>query len=193
MSLSIAPSGTTPSSDMSATRHLKTEQFHVVQLDTTDEPDNRGIDVGILTQLPIVEEPKAFAVDFKRDSGTCGKTRDIVRVGLRLPDGQTLFVFGVHFPSGRSPFRCRIRAFKELNKLAKDLPAGSLAVAAGDYNINCVEGRTDAFARLLRKGNWSASPLVSAGWVRSSNTLLFSVSGITRTSGICGMALSTSA
>ena len=145
------------------TRHLKAEQFRVVQLDTTDELVSRGIDVGILTKLPIVEDPKAFVVDFKRDSGTCGKTRDIVRVGLRLPDGQTLFVFGVHFPSGRSPFRCRKRAFKELNKLSKDLPASSLAVAAGDFNINCVEGPSDAFTRLLWKGNWSASPLVSAG------------------------------
>ena len=145
------------------TRHLSAENFRIIQLDTTDGSESRGIDVGILTKLPIVEEPKAFVVDFKRDSGTCGKTRDIVRVGLRLPDGQPLFVFGVHFPSGGSPFRCRIRAFKELNKLAKDLPAGSLAVAAGDFNINCVEGPSDAFARLLWKGNWSASPLVSAG------------------------------
>ena len=144
-------------------RHLSSENFHIVQLDTSDQSDKRGIDVGILTKLPIVGRPEAFVVDIKRDSQTCGKTRDIVRVGLELPNGETLFVFGVHFPSGRSPFRCRIRAFKKLNQLAKKLPKESLAVAAGDFNINCKEGPSDAFARLLERGNWHASPLVRSG------------------------------
>ena len=144
-------------------RHLSSENFHIVQLDTSDQPDNRGIDVGILTKLPIVGKPEAFVVDIKRDSRTCGKTRDIVRVGLELPNGETLFVFGVHFPSGRSPFSCRIRAFKKLNELAKELPPESLAVAAGDFNINCKEGPSEEFARLLKRGNWHASPLVMSG------------------------------
>ncbi|MGA7454147.1 MAG: hypothetical protein WBW73_23755 [Rhodoplanes sp.] len=48
----------------------------------------------------------------------------------------------------------------QLSELAADLPAGSLALAAGDFNINCNEAGGDAFTRLLLRGNWYASPLL---------------------------------
>jgi endonuclease/exonuclease/phosphatase family metal-dependent hydrolase len=38
-----------------------------------------------------------------------------------------------------------------------------LYVAAGDFNVNCNEGPTESFGRLLRLGNWYASPLVQSG------------------------------
>ncbi|OJJ12954.1 hypothetical protein BKI51_02490 [Alphaproteobacteria bacterium AO1-B] len=144
-------------------RELPDESFHIVQLDTSDEPDSRGIDVGILSKFPIVGTPQAHVVDFGRNENSCGKTRDIVQAGFALPDGETLHVFGVHFPSGRSPFICRIIAFQKLNNLVSALPEKSLAVAAGDFNINCVEGPSDAFTRLLVRNGWYASPLVSSG------------------------------
>lgn len=75
----------------------------------------------------------------------------------------TLDVFGVHFPSGASPYRCRIRAMNNLNSLVAALPEGSLSVAADDFNVNCNEAPTDSFGRLLRIGNWYASPLVRSG------------------------------
>jgi endonuclease/exonuclease/phosphatase family metal-dependent hydrolase len=142
-------------------RHLP--GYEAIQLDTSDKPVSRGIDVGMLTRLPLAGTPAAHEIGFGSDEAECGKTRDILAAPLRLPDGQTLHVFGVHFPSGASPVKCRIRAFKKLNDLAAALPAGSLAVAAGDYNINCNEGPTEAFTRLLHRGNWYASPLVSHG------------------------------
>lgn len=134
--------------------------YRVVQLDTSDEPDSRGIDVGLLTTLPAAGTPTAHVIDFERDEETCGKTRDILQVPLELPDGETLHVFGVHFPSGGNPYRCRIRAMNNLNTLVAGLPEGSLSIAAGDFNVNCNEGPTDSFSRLLRIGNWYASPLV---------------------------------
>lgn len=137
--------------------------YRVVQLDTSDEPESRGIDVGLLTTLPAAGPPQAHVIDFGRDAETCGKTRDILQVPLELPDGETLHVFGVHFPSGGNPYRCRIRAMNNLNTLVADLPEGSLSVAAGDFNVNCNEGPTDSFSRLLRIGNWYASPLVQSG------------------------------
>ena len=137
--------------------------YRVVQLDTSDEPGSRGIDVGLLTTLPLAGTPTAHVVDFDRDEDTCGKTRDILQVPLELPNGETLHIFGVHFPSGGNPFRCRVRAMNNLNTLVGELPEGSLYVAAGDFNVNCNEGPTDSFARLLRIGNWYASPLVRSG------------------------------
>lgn len=137
--------------------------YRVVQLDTSDEPESRGIDVGLLTTLPAAGSPQAHVIDFDRDAEMCGKTRDILQVPLELPDGETLHVFGVHFPSGGNPYRCRIRAMNNLNALVAALPEGSLSVAAGDFNVNCNEGPTESFSRLLRIGNWYASPLVRSG------------------------------
>lgn len=144
-------------------RYLPNSGYHVVQLDTSDKPDSRGIDVGLLTKLEIVGTPQAHVVDFGSAAKTCGKTRDILQVALKLPDGDTLNVFGVHFPSGASPFECRVRAFKQLSSLAAGLPAHSLTVAAGDYNINCNESPTDAFARLLERGKWYIPPEITHG------------------------------
>ncbi|MES0881778.1 endonuclease/exonuclease/phosphatase family protein [Roseibium sp. SCP14] len=144
-------------------RELATEGLNIVQLDSSDEPDSRGIDVGILSKLPIVGTPSAHVIEFGRYENECGKTRDIVQAGFQLPDGETLHVFGVHFPSGRSPFNCRIIAFQELNKLVKDLPENSLVVAAGDFNINCVEAPSDAFTRLMVRNGWYASPVIKSG------------------------------
>lgn len=144
-------------------RHLSGEGYAIVQLDTSDEPESRGIDVALLSKLPIVGQPKAHIVDFGRDKERCGVTRDILETTVKLPDGENLTVFGVHFPSGRSPSQCRYRAFKELSKLARDLPEGSLSVAAGDFNINCNETSSDAYERLLFRGNWYTSPVITHG------------------------------
>lgn len=145
------------------TEALPGSGYRVVHLDTSDEPESRGIDVGLLTTLPAAGAPTAHVIEFDRDEDTCGKTRDILQVPLELPDGETLHVFGVHFPSGGNPYRCRVRAMNSLNALVADLPDGSLSVAAGDFNVNCNEGPTDSFGRLLRIGNWYASPLVRSG------------------------------
>ncbi|MGA7454148.1 MAG: hypothetical protein WBW73_23760 [Rhodoplanes sp.] len=91
-------------------RHLSGTGYQVIQLDTSDEPESRGIDVGMLTRLPLEGTPAAHKITFGSDDDRCGKTRDILAVPLRLPDGETLHVFGVHFPSGGNPIQCRIRA-----------------------------------------------------------------------------------
>jgi hypothetical protein len=100
-------------------RHLP--GYEIVQLDTSDKPVSRGIDVGLLTRLPLTEAPTAHPVLFGGDDEVCGKTRDILLAPLRLPDGETLHVFGVHFPCGGNPIQCLIRAFRVLNELAEGL------------------------------------------------------------------------
>ena len=144
-------------------RELSGAGYSVVQLDTSDEPESRGIDVGILTLLPLDGEPSAHPVDFGKDSEMCGKSRDILEARVTLPNGEPLTIFGVHFPSGRSPFRCRIRAMLTLKKLSASLPADSLKVAGGDFNVNCVEAGSDAYERLLFRSDWYASPELLSG------------------------------
>lgn len=145
-------------------QHLTGEGYNVIQLDTSDEPISRGIDVGLITKLELAGEAQAHVIEFSdRYKEDCAKTRDILQVPLRLPDGETLYVFGVHFPSGSNPIECRIIAFKQMNEIVKALPPNSLSVAAGDFNINCKEATTDAFGRMLRRGDWYTSPLITSG------------------------------
>jgi endonuclease/exonuclease/phosphatase family metal-dependent hydrolase len=141
----------------------KANEWSVIQLDTSDEPDSRGIDVGILTRLPINGTPVAHKVVFAGESSDCRATRDIVQASLKLSDGAALTVFGVHFPSGGNPYKCRLASFAKLNEITAALPKDDLKIAAGDFNLNCLETQTDAMDRLLVKGNWYLSPLATAG------------------------------
>lgn len=144
-------------------QNLPNSGYTSVQLDTSDKPDSRGIDVGLLTRLPILGAPTAHVIDFGGASEKCGKTRDILQVTVQLPDSAELTVFGVHFPSGASPFECRVRALKRVSELSAALPEGSLAIAAGDFNVNCNEAPTEGFARILQRRNWYVSPLATHG------------------------------
>jgi endonuclease/exonuclease/phosphatase family metal-dependent hydrolase len=145
-------------------RHLTGDGYLVIQLDTSEKLHNRGIDVGILSRLDLAAAPTAYRVDFGDDGERCGfAVRDILAAPLKLPDGETLYVFGVHFSPGAQRLPCRLHAFRKLNNLASALPLGSLAVAAGDFNFNCVDAVSDAVVELLREGAWYASPLFTHG------------------------------
>ena len=143
--------------------HLSGSGYAVINLDTSDKPVSRGIDVGILTKLPVVVAPTAHKIDFKGDTKDCGVTRDIVHAGVEMPDGTALHVFGVHLPSGGNPFRFRTRSLLRLNELKARLVKDGIAVAAGDFNVNCNEASTDQFARLLYRGGWEASSELVSG------------------------------
>ncbi|AEV37587.1 protein containing Endonuclease/exonuclease/phosphatase domain [Pseudovibrio sp. FO-BEG1] len=110
----------------------------VVQLNSSAEKGNRGIDVAMVSKLPLKSDPKAIKV-FPENGGegACRVTRDIVQAEFELPTGESLHVFGVHFPSGGRGLDCRLQAFDVLNDAFKALPPNSLAIAAGDFNFNC--------------------------------------------------------
>lgn len=135
----------------------------IVQLDTTSVTQDRGIDVAILSRFPLASTATAHPIPFGNDAELCGGTRDIVAAPLTLPDGKTLHVFGVHFPSGGNPYICRQHAMRELNRLRTLLPADALAIAGGDFNINCSEAQGDLFTRMVRFGDWGVPPSVTAG------------------------------
>ena len=78
-------------------------------------------------------------------------------------DGKVLHVFGVHLPSGGNPFVCRDRAMNALNETRRALPPDALAIAGGDFNLNCSESQGDLFSAMLRYGKWGAPPEVAAG------------------------------
>jgi endonuclease/exonuclease/phosphatase family metal-dependent hydrolase len=134
-----------------------------IELDTTVTALDRGIDVGILSRLPSAAAPTAHKVEFGNDTDLCRATRDIVAAPLALPDGRTLHLYAVHFPSGGNPIECRERAMRTLNALSAALPADAIAVAGGDFNFPCNEPQGDLFGRLLTEGRWNVPPEVRTG------------------------------
>jgi endonuclease/exonuclease/phosphatase family metal-dependent hydrolase len=122
-----------------------------VELDSTVTDLDRGIDVGILSRLPLAGTPRAHKVDFGNDAELCRATRDITEAPLQLPDGKTLHLFAVHFPSGNNPIKCREHGMRTLNAISSALPADAVAVAGGDFNFPCSEAQGDLFARMLRE------------------------------------------
>lgn len=121
-------------------------------------PDTRGIDVAMLSKLPQVN--KAVLHEIKLDSADRKKearpTRGILQAQFALPDGETLTLLGVHFPSQGSPTAARRKALAKLEEVRAALPKDSYIIAAGDFNITASEdGREGLFAEAAK--NWLVS------------------------------------
>lgn len=135
----------------------------IVALDSSDEPISRGIDVAIVSKFPLLGEPVAHVVDFGSDADDCGATRDIIEASFALPDGESLTVLGVHFPSQGNPPECRIRAFQQLSQIKQAKGSDALVLAAGDFNFECSELASPLYARLTSRGNWYVPAVITAG------------------------------
>ncbi|MEM8981491.1 MAG: endonuclease/exonuclease/phosphatase family protein [Pseudomonadota bacterium] len=104
--------------------------------------DTRGIDVAILSRLPLDGSPTlhpGFFDDYP--NGPRNDTRGILEASLRLPSGVTLTVFAVHFPAPFHPHIMREQAYTHLNRLADKVSAAHVVVAAGDFNTTEEENR----------------------------------------------------
>ena len=124
-------------------------------------PDRRGIDVAILSKLENTKNPR---IHLQRKNNRVKATRGILEANLKLPNNETLTVFGLHFPSQGSPFKAREESVELLNKLVKT--KRNLALAGGDFNITQKESR-------LYKNNlskvWSVSHLVGCKKCKGTN------------------------
>lgn len=135
------------------------------------KPDFRGIDVAILAKLPLAagSTPESHMIDLTderacdEDDGSVGSTRDALQVSFELPDGETLTVFGVHFPSGRNPTVCREIAAQAVRDLAMELPSGQTVMIAGDFNFNCRDDEQASLEQLF--SGWDLPDQVDNGCV----------------------------
>ncbi len=95
--------------------------------------DSRGIDVGLLSRFPVVGKPELHRY---RD-----KTRGILEVKLKLPNGDVVTTLGVHFPSQGNPVADRVLAMEKLRSvITRDGPR-ALVIMGGDANITTEENR----------------------------------------------------
>lgn len=91
-------------------------------------PDSRGIDVGMISKLPIVSE-KLHKVDL---TGISKDTRGILEVKFQVGK-KSITVFGNHWPSQGNISAARMKASEVLLENAK-LASSNLVVATGDFN-----------------------------------------------------------
>ena len=102
-------------------------------------PDERGIDVAILSRFPLVGSPELHKIPYvgktDADKTWMARSRGILEVKLKLPNQETLTVFGAHFPSQANPRYWREQAVNHLAKLIRERSAKGMVVAGGDLNI----------------------------------------------------------
>ena len=131
-------------------------------------PDERGIDVGVISRYPIIKE-KLHLINLR---GTSGKsaTRGILEVDIKI-NNKIMTVFGNHWPSQGSKTDTRLRASEVLlDKASKAI--GDMVVAVGDFNtvdedmphpfdmnilpvFDCAETKAREFRTHLHPGtNW---------------------------------------
>ncbi len=117
--------------------------------------DRRGIDVAFLSRLPLIGRPVLHPIEFSGfDPARTDDTRGILQATFRLPDGQQLTGFAVHFPAPYHPYRMREQAYDALNALAAGLPADRHAFAAGDFNTTSDEVRTRGMLERFVRDQW---------------------------------------
>jgi len=113
--------------------------------------DIRGIDVAILSKLPLANEPQLHPLTLPDFPEREGDTRGVLQATFTLPDQSLLTAFAVHFPAPFHPTEMRVAAYEHLATLLEALPDDHHAFAAGDFNTtskeDAREGLLDAFAR----------------------------------------------
>ena len=112
----------------------------------TNSPDPRGIDVAMLYRITDLEllNKSEYAVDFT--NAPYKKSRNVLECKFRLPNNDTLYAYGVHFPSRREgvgksePFRCDVACLirDRINHLYASLSSKSRLnthfIVMGDFN-----------------------------------------------------------
>lgn len=102
--------------------------------------DQRGIDVAFLTRLELSGQPVLHPfVPSDEFVDRAPDTRGILEATFKLPNGDLLTGFAVHFPAPFHPTEMRIQAYRFLNQLQSELPNERLAFAAGDFNTTSSE------------------------------------------------------
>lgn len=114
-------------------------------------PDKRGIDVGLMSRFPVVGKPVLHPIPWEpkndEDKEWMFRSRNILEVNLKAPNGDQLTVFVAHFPSQANPTYWREQASKFLAKLVLDKGPDAMVVAAGDLNITHEEEEKQHYFR----------------------------------------------
>ncbi|MBY0384829.1 endonuclease/exonuclease/phosphatase family protein [bacterium] len=127
-------------------------------------PDQRGIDVGVLTRLESVGPATLHLIPFKaNDNLTPAQirpTRGILETTLALPDGSLLTVLGLHFPSQSAPTETRKQAVDFINVIRSKLPPDRMVIVGGDFNISSEEDMKKGYISQALHKDWGVSHIM---------------------------------
>lgn len=119
--------------------------------------DPRGIDIGIITRLQVVQGPTLHAIPSKDRKKKTKDLRGILEVTVELPSKELLTVFGVHLPAPYNPRALRADVLDFLQEVANRVPKDRMVVVGGDFNTTKEEDeRYEIFKNLNEKG-WLVS------------------------------------
>lgn len=111
-------------------------------------PDERGIDVALLSRFPLDGKPELHKVPYKgqnaEDQKWMNRSRGILEVPLKLPNGSKLTALVAHFPSQGNPRYWRSQAVEYAKSLIKARP-NEMVVFGGDLNITYDENEETGF------------------------------------------------
>ncbi|AFY01996.1 endonuclease/exonuclease/phosphatase family protein [Bdellovibrio bacteriovorus] len=102
-------------------------------------PDKRGIDLGLMSRLPVVGKPVLHPIPWKpkndEDKKWMEASRGVLEVTLKAPNGDPITFLTAHFPSQANPTYWRQQAAEFVAKLIKDKGPDTMVIAGGDLNI----------------------------------------------------------
>ena len=143
-------------------RQLKNHQYHEILLEGSDQ---RGIDVAMLSKYPLNKPAKLHRIAFSKKMKR--PTREILEAQFKV-FGQTVTVFGVHFPSPSNPRHLRIEAMKFLTQVAKQASKSSqLVLAGGDFNVTAQED--SRIYRGIAAKDWQVGHLIGCHLCKGTN------------------------
>ncbi len=110
--------------------------------------DYRGIDVGLITRLPLLEDIQLKDL----------RSRPALTTRFELSDKSILNLYGVHLPISPTPIEKRIGMIKKLKEFA-DAKPGELTIAIGDFNFPKEEEQHFGIIENELKPDWAVSHL----------------------------------
>jgi hypothetical protein len=81
----------------------------------------------------------------------------VLQADFRLPNGEVLTGFAVHFPAPYHPTPMRAAAFEHLNALRAALPDDYHAFAAGDFNTTSTEDAREGMLDKHARPGWTVA------------------------------------
>jgi endonuclease/exonuclease/phosphatase family metal-dependent hydrolase len=130
--------------------------------------DLRGIDVAFLSKLPLAAPPVLHPFEVPEFPDRAGDTRGVLQADFRLPNGEILTGFSVHFPAPYHPTAMRVAAYEHLNDLRADLPDDHHVFAAGDFNTTRSEDEREGMLDRLVRPYWSVAQDLGCGTCRGT-------------------------
>lgn len=142
--------------------YLQKMNYQTISL--IEGPDKRGIDTALMSRLPAVTQAKLHLLDYSKEPSIKQEdirpTRGILENRLRLPNGDQIAVFSVHFPSQGAETIHRKVGLETLMDVTSKVEPGVAVVVGGDFNITAKEDAKQKYYEDLVSKKFTVSHLV---------------------------------